>query len=502
MLWIAVCLPELPLEAVAMDPAPLAVCDGSHVLLVNRRAQAAGVQNRMRRATALAICPQLHIKQRVVAQENLALQAIAAWGQRFTPNVALVAPREETDADIACGLLLEISGSVKLFSGHAFIVAKLREGLAQQGHAAKLALAPVPQAAWMLARAARDDEVPQVMEVSQLLPALSSLPAWMLGPSRPHWDALRGIGVTRIADLRQLPRSGIARRFSARLLDELDRALGRKPDPRAWFVAPTVFETKLELLARVDHAEALLFAARRMIVQMAGWLAARHAATREIEFTLVHEDRDPSQLTVHLADASHDEERMTSLLRELLERTQLAAPVYELRLRCAHVVPMHPLHGHGELFATARGEQQGLLRLIERLQARLGKDAVTRIEPIDDHRPEHSFREVPVDHTSAPHPFDNGRSDNSSLNYNKQRPFWLLPNPIPLTEYQHRPVYGTPLTILSGPERIESGWWDGQWAERDYFIAHDEQHALLWIFRPRVPDPSLRHRWYLHGKFG
>ena len=159
-----------------------------------------------------------------------------------------------------------------------------------------MALAPVPQAAWMLARAARDGEVPQVNDVSELPTALADLPVWLLGPSRPHWDALRGIGVTRIADLRQLPRSGIARRFSARLLDELDRALGRKPDPRVWFVAPPVFEAKLELLARVDHAEALLFAARRMIVQMTGWLAARHAATRTIEFTLVHEDRDPSPL--------------------------------------------------------------------------------------------------------------------------------------------------------------------------------------------------------------
>ena len=324
MLWIAVCLPELPLEVAAADAVPLAVCDASHVLLANRSAREIGVQTRMRRATALAICPHLHIKLRTYAQENHALQAIAAWAQRFTPNVALVAPCEESDADLASGLLLEISGSVKLFNGHTRIVNNLRAGLARQGYAVQMALAPVPQAAWMLARAAHDGEVPHVDDVSQLPSALANLPVWLLGPGRPHWDALRGIGVTRIADLRQLPRSGIARRFSARLLDELDRALGRKADPRVWFVAPPVFEAKLELLARVDHAEALLFAARRMIVQMTGWLAARHAATRTIEFTLVHEDHDPSPLTVHLADASNDAERMTALLRELLGRTQLA----------------------------------------------------------------------------------------------------------------------------------------------------------------------------------
>jgi protein ImuB len=206
----------------------------------------------------------------------------------------------------------------------------------------------------------------------------------------------------------------------------------------------------------------------------------------------VHEDRDSSPLTVHLADASNDEERMTALLRELLGRTQLAAPVYELHLRCAQIVPFQP--SHGELFATARGEQEGLLRLIERLQARLGPAAVTQLEPHDDHRPEHAFRQVPIERANA--------SRSSDVSCTAPRPLWLLPEPIPLAEHQHRPVYGTPLTLLSGPERIESGWWDGQWAERDYFIARDEQHALLWIFRPRAPDPSSRDRWYLHGKFG
>ena len=496
MLWIAVCLPELPLEVAAADAVPLAVCDALHVLLVNRAAREVGVQARMRRATALAICPHLHIKLRDYAQENRALQAIAAWAQRFTPNVALVAPCEESDADLASGVLLEISGSVKLFNGHGSIVRNLRAGLARQGYVVQMALAPVPQAAWMLARAARDGEVSQVSDVRQLSTALADLPVWLLGPGRPHWEALQGIGVTRIADLRQLPRSGIARRFSARLLDELDRALGRKPDPRVWFVAPPVFEAKLELLARVDHAEALLFAARRMIVQMTGWLAARHAATRTIEFTLVHEDHAPSPLTVHLADASNDEERMTALLRERLGHTQLAAPVYELHLRCAQIVPMQL--SHGELFATVRGEQEGLLRLIERLQARLGSEAVTELEPRDDHRPEHAFREVPVDRVGT------SRSPKANWfnSHSAPRPLWLLPKPIALIEQQHRPVYGTPLTLLSGPERIESGWWDGQWAERDYFIARDEQHALLWIFRPRVPDAASRDRWYLHGKFG
>ena len=89
----------------------------------------------MKRATALAICPHLHDPCCArYAQENHALQAIAAWAQRFTPNVALVAPCEESDADLASGVLLEISGSVKLFNGaQAASSSNLRAGLALAG---------------------------------------------------------------------------------------------------------------------------------------------------------------------------------------------------------------------------------------------------------------------------------------------------------------------------------------------------------------------------------
>ena len=56
----------------------------------------------------------------------------------------------------------------------------------------------------------------------------------------------------------------------------------------------------------------------------------------------------------------------------------------------------------------------------------------------------------------------------------------------------------TPLELLSGPERIETGWWDGREVLRDYFVARDERGVRLWIYRDRC-EP---HGWYLHGLFG
>jgi protein ImuB len=78
------------------------------------------------------------------------------------------------------------------------------------------------------------------------------------------------------------------------------------------------------------------------------------------------------------------------------------------------------------------------------------------------------------------------------------RPFWLLDPPLALQVRRNRPFHGTPLTLVRGPERIESGWWDQQSAVRDYFVAEDAHAARYWIYRERgVQDAS----WFLHGLY-
>jgi protein ImuB len=82
------------------------------------------------------------------------------------------------------------------------------------------------------------------------------------------------------------------------------------------------------------------------------------------------------------------------------------------------------------------------------------------------------------------------------------RPVWLMPEPQPLPERQARPWFeGGALQLLSGPERIEAGWWDAGLAERDYFIAQAPDGALLWIYRARLPLAKAQG-WFLQGRFG
>jgi protein ImuB len=65
----------------------------------------------------------------------------------------------------------------------------------------------------------------------------------------------------------------MSRRFDAELLDALP-GHGLRPEVHQWVVPPEDFHQK-ELMARVELAPALLFGARRLLMQMAAWLAAR-----------------------------------------------------------------------------------------------------------------------------------------------------------------------------------------------------------------------------------
>jgi protein ImuB len=54
------------------------------------------------------------------------------------------------------------------------------------------------------------------------------------------------------------------------------------------------------------------------------------------------------------------------------------------------------------------------------------------------------------------------------------------------------------LRLVSEPERVETGWWDGAEVARDYYRALDRYGVWLWVFRERT-EP---HQWFLHGVFG
>jgi protein ImuB len=497
--WIGLHLPLLPLETAAATapPGPLALHDGLSITHADAAAQALGIQAGLKRATALALLPQLVLAQADPLRDALALLAVAHAALAFTPMVCLAPPQT---------VLLEVQASLRCFGGFESLLQQLHAALAPLGHRLQLASAPTAQGAALLSRLAADQAL-HCTDLPALTRRLEAAPVWLLGPGREHWEALQGMGLRQIGELRRLPRAGLARRFGAALLNELDSALGQRPDPRQAVELPAQFSARLELLARADTTEQVMQGARVLLARLVAWASAYQARIGRFRLEMLHEGRQrselatppASQLLVALTEPSCDAAHLQLLLRERLAQVQLVAPTLELRLHCSELLHRPP--PNGELFPTAQQDHEGLTRLLERLQARLGREQVQCLLCVADHRPERSSLLHPVDGA-----WPAGASRARSAPAGMQQPVWLLPEPQPLQERERSPLLeGQPLHLLSGPERLESGWWDAALAERDYFIAQAADASLVWIYRSRLPLRSAEEQtgtgWFLHGRF-
>jgi protein ImuB len=388
--------------------------------------------------------------------EREALEAVAAWACRFTPRVSLEPPQ---------GLLLEVAGSLRYYGGTGEFLRKLKAGLAGLGFEAVIALAATARAAaWRAAGGGG---------------ALEQLPVQVTGLAPEALELFSGLGVRTVGEVLRLPREGLARRFGDGLLRALDQASGKAPEARRYFAPAESFAARLELPAAVSVAENVLFVVRRLLVALEGFLAARHAGVRRFRLDLLHDDHAPTQIVVGLASPGRGAGHFARLLQERLSRTTLAAPVEAVRLEALDLEPVPGANGDllGDVLGDAAGGEEWL-RLVERLQARLGDQSVHGLQLHADHRPERAFRQVS---------FAEDRTDEDINPNPAPRPLWLVEPPRRLAEGSFE--------LLAGPERIESGWWDGAEVRRDYFIAQIEEATFAWVFREQ------RGEWFLHGYF-
>src|SRR6202790_3418398 len=451
MLWTCLHFPDLPLRIFAraeMREIATVVSTASHrpdVLVANDVAQKRGIVSGMSIAAALGLDSEIAIHLRDECAEAAALKNIALWAGQWTSTITIEPP---------ANVLLEISGCLNYFGGFSTLLGRINAGLAAIGFSAIVGTAPTAPAA---------------------------LPSGLLDGADEVMDTLWGIGVRTVGDVLALPRDGFARRFGASLLDQIDRALGSLPDARALFVAPERYHGQLELPSPVEETEALLFAVRRLVVELAGFLHGRGAGVTRMRFDLVHEDVPPTSIVIGLA-ATRQIEHMQNVLRERLSRLQLPDRVESIRLASEETAPL--AGKEGELFQGSDKDGEAGTQLIERLRARLGENAVHALALHADHRPEHAQASTQASVATK-------RTGQHPRSSSPVRPLWLFVEPRPLGA---EPA-SAELKLLSGPERIEAGWWDGEEIGRDYFVGRDAQGAEVWLYRDRGGQ------WFVQGVF-
>jgi protein ImuB len=296
-----------------------------------------------------------------------------------------------------------------------------------------------------------------------------------------------------VKDLLAQPRDGLRRRFDESMLNDLDRALGKKPDPRLYFSLPEKFSSDIELTFEMIESERLLHPITAMLTEMEGFLRARGAGVTGLTISLKHSRDVYTELVFDTRTPARDVSHWLRLVRERFAMTSLETPVVAIKLRADQ---LHPYQEENESFfpcaETGGKKWDGLM---DRLTSRLGEGNVFSIALKDDHRPEVAWQIGAFLQKAVP---AKKRAASPLPPLLKSRPTWLLREPRSLAVVNERPQHHGPLTILAGPERIETGWWDNKPVARDYFIARNPRQEVCWIFR----DYKLGKRWYLHGMFG
>ena len=397
------------------------------------------------------------------------LQKLCPHAQGFTPFVSIEAP----DA-----LLLEIKGSIKLFGSLPLLHSAIDACWQRLGLQSRSATTPSTLAALWLARAG---ECTHGEDAGKLPGLLAKVPIGCTAWDAERLQTLRALGITRVGDMLRLPRGGLARRLSPRIVRDLDIAVARLPAPRRAFIARERFRERCDFETEIEHVGYLEKALEPLIERCAQFLRHRQAGVQALQLRLRHRELPATRVRLGLASITSERRRLSDVLTQKLTRLELKAPVRGMELISGSLRALSA--SSLDVFAglTGAGTRDTAPQLVERLRARLGEEAVYGVCLIEEHRPEAAWGKVQALPLSAP-----SKKDSAAGEPQMPRPVWLLAEPLSIPAPQ----------LLQGPERIESGWWDGKGVARDYYIARQVQGARLWVFQERQTG-----HWYLHGVF-
>jgi protein ImuB len=456
MRWVCILFPQLALDAVLRqrpDPdEPLALLTGPaqrRVLqAVNGSARALGLRPGQSMTAAQALSKGFVTAEYDAAEIEHWQQFLAAWAYRFSSQVSVHYPR---------AVVFEIESSLGLFGPWTTFEARLRSELSELGFRHRIVAAPNPVAARVLANVYDGLVVP---DDQALRYHLGQLPVDRIALEPTVATALSRMGLRTLSQVQALPRHTLARRFEAPVLKHLDALLGLRHLALAFYLPPDRFDVRIELNFDVQSHQALLFPLRRLTGDLSAFLCGRDSGVQRFDLHLEHAGLPDSVIKVGLLSAERDPAMLFELARGRLEQVQVEAPVRGFRLRAEDLPSFVPQRQ--ELFDDRPQQSLPWEQLRERLRARLGDEAVQGLRFQADHRPECAWQ------TRVDNQFCGGLPG-------VHRPGWLLTEPLAVHEGSAR--------ILMGPERIESGWWDGADVRRDYYLIQTRAGQQGWAYR-------------------
>ena len=510
---------------------------GIRLAAVNPAAATAGLEPGLTLAQARAVIPALETVEADPHRDAECLSRIADWCGRYTPWTS--AEPLDTAANGA-GVWLDITGCAHLFGGEEKLMQDLLRRIKRQGFQARAALADTPGAAWALARFGGTEEDSQVIaDPGTHRLALKKLPVAALRITADAHDSLDRLGLRRIGDLYDLPRGPLVARFGESLAQRLDQALGRQAEPVSPRSPVTPYRVRLPFPEAIGHLDDVAAGLNRLLERLRQRLAHERLGLRRAELTLYRVDGGVARAVVGTSRPVRDVTHLERLFADRLDKLDLGFGVEVMTLAAPVVEAMDAAQVNLSADLAAHNQAAQLGPLIDRLEMRLGRGSVVRLESRASHVPERAGLAVSAldgradtTHGADMAPaLDHKTTDGRDMPPSPAgaRPLRLFPRPLTIEAVAEVPD-GPPVMFqwrrqlhrvlhAEGPERIAPEWWrdeappgeDRSHLTRDYYRIEDTDGRRFWLYREglydlptmpgTVPPPPRAPRWFLHGVF-
>ncbi|MBD1557896.1 DNA polymerase Y family protein [Vibrio sp. S9_S30] len=465
MLWLYLNFTHLQLDASFCGSA----YDG-HIAIVNNEnlivqltpcGYAAGLKLGMNLGTAASLCHDLQIHSYDANIEQTKLREIARWLYLITSDITLFEPN---------GILLKISDMLSLYSNIEHYWSTIQSHLQYFNIRYDYSTGFSPLSAQILSQ----QKIHLITDNKQFLKKkLYALPLSVSGLPHQTVEKLSRVGIETFSDLLAVPMADIAKRFDIDLINYIGKVTGRFKHPVDFYHPQQTFKYSLDLFYEIENVQYLEKPLSKLLKKLEHFLKLRDQVAHDIDVILRLRNKQYVSFTISSAQGEYLAVRWINLSKLTLESISISSPVIAISLGTKRVEQQASFNT--DLFTGQKGKTTAL-ELMSVLEAKLGKEAVSRPSVIPDPRPE-----VANIYSS---PLSEQLDD--PLFKPKLRPSILLPHPERLTEE---------VSITQGPERVATGWWDNHPVIRDYFIAHSHDGRWLWVFR------TPKKQWFLHGIF-
>lgn len=477
-IWMYIKFPKLSLEAITMNYSkdftnkPLVVIDTHKnkrkIIAYNNLSKDYGIDKTISLSTALAICPDLIIKERNSSQEKKLLNNLAIIGYQFTADITI-----ENHA-----LCLEISKSKRLFRGYNNLLCLIHEKISLYKIFAINGFGINPLIAKILCKNKFQKNLPNLNNVYK---ELNKIPAIKITDNLNTRKIFSQLGIQSIKDLIDIPISLLSERFNSDLISNLEILLNKKQQILCKFKPSKTFHDEIQYINGLTNKESLIFPMKSLLKSLNEYLIAIHCRCSQIIWKFTTPLNVNITMKIKLSRSKNDWSELLNLSRIKLDNINLPKVVEKVSLYCADLIEDKKINN--EIFNDNKNKSQYKGNLVDSIVAKVGEKALFTLLTKNEHIPEKAGSITKFDMKQF---FEQQTTENT-------RPLWLLKTPNPIKFLNGKLYFKSPITILSGPERINDNWWENN-QQLDYYIARDEEGTNYWIYKSGV-------KWFIHGIF-